>query len=147
LKQRVPGRLSAIRLHLYRVATQGCKFRGALPWECEEGDCRDPGVALQRTYVRTLRIFVSSPGDVTEERALAARVLRRLELEVAGRVTLEPIFWEHEPLLASKSFQAQIVRPSGTEIVVCILWARLGTRLQADFCPPGREVLPVGYGV
>lgn len=80
-----------------------------------------------------LSVFVSSPGDVAEERALAERVLARLKGEFADRVEIRPVFWEHEPLLASGSFQAQIVRPSETDIVVCILWSRLGTRLPADF--------------
>lgn len=81
----------------------------------------------------TLSVFVSSPGDVAEERALAERVLGRLAGEFADRVELRPIFWEHEPLLASGTFQEQIVRPSQADIVVCILWSRLGTRLPGQF--------------
>jgi len=82
---------------------------------------------------KTLRIFVSSPGDVVEERTLTKRVLQRLAGEFSGRITLEPIFWEHEPLLATDSFQKQIVRPSETDILVSILWSRLGTRLPVQF--------------
>lgn len=81
----------------------------------------------------TLSVFVSSPGDVAEERALAERVLGRLAGEFADRVEVRPIFWEHEPLLASGSFQEQIVRPSRADVVVCILWSRLGTRLPGQF--------------
>jgi hypothetical protein len=80
-----------------------------------------------------MQIFISSPGDVAEERALAARVLDRLSGEFGGRVKLTPIFWEHEPLLASAGFQEQIVAPSDTDMVICILWSRLGTRLPANF--------------
>lgn len=83
--------------------------------------------------MKRLKIFVSSPGDVAEERALAGRVIDRLGREYADRVELEPIFWEHEPLLASSTFQDQIVRPSETDIVLCILWSRLGTRLPPQF--------------
>jgi tetratricopeptide (TPR) repeat protein len=82
---------------------------------------------------KALRIFISSPGDVVEERTLTRRVLERLAGEFSGRVTLEPIFWEHEPLLATDTFQKQIVRPSETDILVSILWSRLGTRLPAQF--------------
>lgn len=82
---------------------------------------------------KTLRIFISSPGDVVEERTLTRRVLERLAGEFSGRIALEPIFWEHEPLLATDSFQKQIVRPSETDILVSILWSRLGTRLPAQF--------------
>ncbi len=81
----------------------------------------------------TLSIFVSSPGDVAQERALTEGVLRRLQGEFGRRVKLKPIFWEHEPLLATDSFQDQIVRPSETDIVVSILWSRLGTRLPSRF--------------
>lgn len=89
------------------------------------------------THLRPdLSIFVSSPGDVAQERALTEGVLRRLQGEFGGRVRLVPVFWEHEPLLATDSFQDQIVRPSETDIVVCILWSRLGTRLPARFRRP-----------
>ena len=81
---------------------------------------------------QTLRIFISSPGDVGQERVIAGRVLERLQGEFAGYVTLEAILWEHEPLRATDHFQKQIVTPSSTDIVVCILWSRLGTRLPPD---------------
>jgi len=83
--------------------------------------------------LKTLRIFISSPGDVAEERALTRRVIQRLQGEFAGRVALKPIYWEHEPLLATETFQKQIIRPSKTDIVICILWSRLGTRLPSQF--------------
>ena len=75
-----------------------------------------------------LTIFVSSPGDVAEERLIAKRVLDRLAAEFAPEAKIESILWEHEPLLASETFQTQIIRPAETDIVVCILWSRLGTR-------------------
>ena len=76
-----------------------------------------------------VRLFISSPGDVAAERALCQRVLRRLQDRFLGRLDLQPIFWEHEPLLATATFQDQIVPPSETDVVVCILWSRLGTQL------------------
>src|SRR5262245_30407550 len=82
---------------------------------------------------RTIRVFISSPGDVGQERLIAARVLERLQGEFAGAVELEPVLWEHEPLRASAHFQEQIVPPSETDIVLCILWSRLGTRLPDQF--------------
>jgi tetratricopeptide (TPR) repeat protein len=83
--------------------------------------------------LKALRIFVSSPGDVVEERMLTRRVVERLAGEFSGRIILEPVFWEHEPLLATDTFQTQIVRPSETDILISILWSRLGTRLPAQF--------------
>ena len=86
-----------------------------------------------------LSVFISSPGDVAEERALAGRVFRRLASEFAEAVTLRTVLWEHEPLFAHAGFQEQIPRPSQCDLVVSILWSRLGTRLPADFAPePGR---------
>ncbi len=83
-----------------------------------------------------LRIFVSSPGDVAEERLVAKRVLGRLTNRFAPLVAIEPIFWEHEPLLSHDTFQSQILRPSETDIVVTILWSRLGTRLPTTITRP-----------
>jgi hypothetical protein len=83
--------------------------------------------------VRKLQFFISSPGDVCEERALASRVLERLQSEYMGRVALETILWEHEPLVATSTFQVQLVKPSETDVVISILWSRLGTRLPAQF--------------
>ncbi len=83
--------------------------------------------------LKSIRIFISSPGDVAEERALTRKVIERLQGEFSGRVILEPIYWEHEPLLATQSFQEQIIRPSETDIVITILWSRLGTRLPVQF--------------
>ena len=83
--------------------------------------------------VRKLTFFISSPGDVYEERTLAQRVMDRLQSEFAGRAVLEPVFWEHEPLLATDTFQTQIAKPSDADVMVAILWSRLGTRLPKEF--------------
>jgi tetratricopeptide (TPR) repeat protein len=86
--------------------------------------------------MRDLRIFVSSPGDVAEERVLTRRVIERVAAVTSGWVRLEPIFWEHEPLRASAGFQEQILPPSQCDIVVMILWSRLGTRLPSTITRP-----------
>ncbi len=83
--------------------------------------------------MKILQIFISSPGDVFEERAIADRVIDRLQSEYAGRIVLEPVLWEHEPLVATANFQEQIVQPSDTDIVIAILWSRLGTRLPKGY--------------
>jgi tetratricopeptide (TPR) repeat protein len=89
-----------------------------------------------RSQKRTLRVFISSPGDVAEERAVLGEVLRRLRSEFAHRGAVEPVDWEHEPLLATASFQEQIPLPSQCDVVVAILWTRLGTRLPARIHRP-----------
>jgi tetratricopeptide (TPR) repeat protein len=91
-----------------------------------------------------LSVFISSPGDVAEERALAARVFRRLGGEFVDVVTLEVILWEHEPLFAHAGFQTQIPRPSQCDLVLSILWSRLGTRLPSDFAAEPGHPPPTG---
>jgi len=55
--------------------------------------------------LKTLRIFISSPGDVAEERLIARRAIGRLDSQVGDLLHLEAVFWEHHPLLATSSFQ------------------------------------------
>ena len=81
--------------------------------------------------MRTIRIFVSSPGDVELERLKAAEVVERIQGEVSAHAKLMPYFWEHEPMLATKDFQENIPSPAEFDIVVCILWSRLGSRLHS----------------
>ena len=81
----------------------------------------------------TLRIFISSPGDVGQERVTADRVIQQLQGEFGGWTQIQTLLWEHEPVRATSTFQEQIVRPSDTDVVVCVLWSRLGTRLPAGF--------------
>jgi hypothetical protein len=82
--------------------------------------------------VEHLRIFISSPGDVAEERVIANNLVRRLSDEFEQQFRIEPVFWEHEPLLATSTFQKQIPPPRDCEVAICILWSRIGTRLPAD---------------
>lgn len=83
-----------------------------------------------------LRIFISSPGDVSEERVVAQRVVERIAARVAPRVKLAPLLWEHEPLRASSTPQADVPDPAVCDMVVCILWSRLGTRLPSNVTRP-----------
>ncbi len=96
------------------------------------------------TELPVLKIFLSSPGDVAEERALAEFVFRRLADEVADAVRLQFVIWEHEPLFGHTGFQQQIERPSQSDLVVIILWSRLGSRLPSDFAPAAGEPAPTG---
>ncbi len=91
-----------------------------------------------------LSVFISSPGDVAEERALAGRVFRRLGNEFGDVLSIKTILWEHEPMFAHSGFQEQIPRPSQCDLVVSILWSRLGERLPADFAPEPGQPPPTG---
>src|SRR4051794_39675842 len=85
-----------------------------------------------------MRIFVSSPGDVGDERLMTERMIQELQGEFGQTISLEPILWEHEPMRATQQPQKQIPHPARCDIVVCLLWTRLGTRLPADICAEGR---------
>ncbi len=76
-----------------------------------------------------LRVFVSSPGDVVEERLRADLVIDKLSQEYGRFFTIASYRWEHEPMLATGHFQDIIEPPSKFDIVVLILWSRLGTDL------------------
>lgn len=81
---------------------------------------------------KKVRIFISSPGDVESERAAAHQVIRMLQREFADHLTLVPVLWEGLPLEAGESFQDGIERiasPADCEIVIFILWSRLGKTL------------------
>ena len=78
---------------------------------------------------KLLRVFISSPGDVVPERRRAALVIEKLAKDYARFFEIKPCLWETEPMLASGHFQDAIVQPGDTDIVVLILWGRLGTPL------------------
>jgi WD40 repeat protein len=87
----------------------------------------------------TVRIFVSSPGDVAEERALTERVIARLAEEWSHSLSISSFLWEHEPLRATATYQDEIgrlCRPSEADVVVCLLWCRFGSRLPASITRP-----------
>ncbi len=80
-----------------------------------------------------IRIFISSPSDVAEERLKAREVIFRLQGRYAGQAELVPVLWEELPLQADMSFQQGIDlvlgQESGIDIAVFILWSRLGSPL------------------
>ena len=78
---------------------------------------------------QTFKIFISSPGDVNDERRRAALVISRLKREFAHFFDISAVLWEYEPMLSSGHFQDIIDPPSTADIVVVILWSRLGTPL------------------
>ena len=82
----------------------------------------------------TVRIFISSPADVRPERLKAEQIVARLDREFAYHFHVEPLLWEREPLVATHHFQdpENIPPPHGCDIVVVILWSRLGVVLPAD---------------
>ena len=103
-----------------------------------------------RREVPLVRIFLSSPGDVVEERTLA-RQLIDAELpklpSLRGRLALELIAWDDPaaqiPMLATETPQESVnaarPRPATCDIVVVILWSRMGTPLPTSVHKPSGE--------
>ena len=81
--------------------------------------------------MKTLRIFISSPGDVHDERERARQVVQGLRKRYVQYFDLKPILWEELPLQLDASFQQGIdlvlSEEHGIDIAVFILWSRLGS--------------------
>jgi hypothetical protein len=87
----------------------------------------------------TIRVFLSSPGDVAEERRIAVETLRALEDSplLRERVNLLVVAWDDPvaaaPLDARETPQASVNRwagrPADCDLTIVILWSRLGTPL------------------
>ena len=111
----------------------------------------EPGVTKATAAPMHLRIFLASPGDVTQERGLALKVLEQLPYDplLRGRVTIEAVAWDQPgagtPMLATMTPQAAIAaglpKPSQCDIVVVILWSRMGTPLPAEYA--SRTAAPI----
>lgn len=76
-----------------------------------------------------LTVFISSPADVADERTCAKLVIEKLAREYRAFFTIEPYQWEYDAMLAHQGFQDSIRDPSSCDIVVLILWSRLGSPL------------------
>ncbi|WP_036182094.1 ATP-binding protein [Palleronia rufa] len=86
-----------------------------------------------KTVERQVRIFLSSPGDVAEERARAQRVAERLGGLIDG-VEIEIFRWEvGRYYSAHTDFQSQIAPPDSFDLVVGIFWSRVGSPLPEGF--------------
>ena len=83
---------------------------------------------------KTIKIFLSSPMDVAEERFAAKRVIERLREQFAYYGHIEAVFSEEKALPATETPQKNIPAPSDTDIVVVLLWSRLGTPILDEHC-------------
>jgi hypothetical protein len=79
-----------------------------------------------------VKIFVSSPSDVEHERAAVKDVVERLGQEYLPYFKLAAVLWEEEALTADRSFQAGLTQPRDCDIVLVILWTRLGSPLPEE---------------
>src|SRR5262249_44290095 len=113
--------------------------------------------------LKTIRVFVSSTGDVQKERHLADRVMRSIAAEFnlpvstsrsnfprlteeddvrksepndQGVLVLCPFFWEYQSSPPEADYQGRIPNTADFHLVVCILWSRLGTLLATNLKMP-----------
>ncbi|HSZ80298.1 MAG TPA: serine/threonine-protein kinase, partial [Chthoniobacterales bacterium] len=121
-----------------------------------------------RPMMKTIRVFVSSTGDVQKERHVADRVMcsiggefnlrvsssysifQRLAEEDGGpedgapktepdshnRLILCPYFLEYQRLQLDAVYQGAIPDTAEFDLVICILWSRLGTLLSSALKMP-----------
>ncbi len=88
--------------------------------------------------MRQIRIFLSSPGDVAEERGIARRTVRdvlAVDPFIRGKANIDIISWDDPNAPASLSahlspqqaIERGLPSPSDCDIVIAILWSRIGT--------------------
>ena len=113
--------------------------------------------------MKTIRVFVSSTGDVQKERILAERVIRSVAAELnvpAGDavsscqrlaeesgepktdpkshtgLVLCPYFLDYQRFQSNTAWRTQIPNPADFDLVISILWSRLGTLLAPALAMP-----------
>jgi formylglycine-generating enzyme required for sulfatase activity len=102
---------------------------------------------IQQTLdVLPFRVFLSSPGDVRDEREEARKVLRRLENEpqFKNRIHIEEIAWDNPDaptildahLTPQEAINRKLPLPSACDVVVVVFWSRMGTPLPKDMRKP-----------
>ena len=118
--------------------------------------------------MKTIRVFISSPGDVRAERTIVDRLIRITAEELGIPISVQysnllghaqllesqnsscepesselilcPYFWEYQRFSPELGYQDQIPNPAQFDLVICILWSRLGTKLHPRFrMPDGSE--------
>ena len=91
-----------------------------------------------------LRFFISSPGDVARERTLAQEVVEQeipKDPLLRGQVTCEAVRWDDPAapaampatLTPQEAVNRGLPRPSQCDVVIVILWSRMGTPLPDTF--------------
>ena len=93
--------------------------------------------------LKRFRIFLASPGDVSFERKLAREAIDHIngERRFRGRIGCEIVAWDQpgaavamEAGLTPQQAIAQgLPKPEDCDLVVVILWSRIGTPIPADF--------------
>src|SRR5215470_4786279 len=98
--------------------------------------------------MKTIRIFLSSPGDLTADRAQARELLLGLARGafVRGRVHIDVVTWDDPHggatmdarLTPQQAVDRSLPTPADCDLTVVLLWGRMGTPLtetRADGTP------------
>ena len=109
-------------------------------------DRKDSAKAAPSAAPRHLRVFLASPGDVADERALALGVLEQLQYDslLRGRITIDIVAWDKPgagtpmrvTLTPQEAINEGLPTPAQCDIVIVIFWSRMGTPLLADLKKP-----------
>jgi hypothetical protein len=125
--------------------------------------------------MKTIRIFVSSPGDVRTERTIAERLVRMAAEELGipvsvqysnllhdaqlpqlpnssieadnGELILCPYFWEYQRFSPELGYQDQMPNTAQFDLVICILWSRLWHEIASPFSDAGRKRASIWDGL
>jgi hypothetical protein len=101
------------------------------------------GILMSTDQPRRLRIFLSSPSDVSEERELARELVDsvlRKDPAFRDHLIIESVAWDDPeaptPMLATETPQISVnaakPRPSQCDIVVVTLWSRIGSPFEFE---------------
>ena len=96
--------------------------------------------------VRPFRIFLASPGDVKEERDLASEVFEKLRHERRFRdeLNLLKVAWDQPGqamalpmgMTPQQAIGKGLAQPCECDLVLILLWSRMGTPLPPDYVKP-----------
>jgi hypothetical protein len=116
--------------------------------------------------MKRIDIFVTSSTDVQKERCVVERLIRLTAAEFSvpvriaysnrlrklklsdklaartanghedGRSLLFPCFWEYQDFTAEQEYRERIPNTGQYDLVICILWSRLGTKISPTFVMP-----------
>ena len=92
-----------------------------------------------------IKIFISSPGDVSAERDIAERVINKVGKEFQARWRLQAIRWDKDSegvvldarIPPQEAVNRKLPRPCECDIVLVVLWSRMGTPLDASYTKKG----------
>lgn len=87
------------------------------------------------------KIFISSPGDVREERDITEAVIDKIGEEFRTRWRFQTVRWDKDSegvmldarLTPQEAVNCQLPLPSECDIVIVILWSRMGTPLAESY--------------